>query len=129
MCIQGFSPANLLLNRSIYLWAPFPILFLFFSRRTCNHHRILALPDHWLQLTCVADPNARPTPLEPKSAAEAPSSMQVSKLTFAPDRERHVSSQLTSNISISRCISYHIDSCPTIRSAHRAGSHQQGKGC
>jgi len=42
------------------------------------------VPDHSLQLTSVAVPTARPTPDLPKSAADAPESMQVSKLTLAP---------------------------------------------
>jgi len=36
------------------------------------------------QLTCVAVPNANPTPLLPNNAAAAPSSSQRSKLTLAP---------------------------------------------
>ena len=39
---------------------------------------------HILQSTFIAKPVARPPSLLPKRASEEPSSLQVSKLTFAP---------------------------------------------
>jgi hypothetical protein len=42
------------------------------------------VPEYSEQETSVALPTARPTPLFPKKAADAPESLQRSKLTFAP---------------------------------------------
>ena len=44
----------------------------------------MTVPLHSEQSTFSAEPTARPTPEEPKSACEAPESLQVSKLTLAP---------------------------------------------
>ena len=42
------------------------------------------VPEYSEQGTSVALPTARPTPLFPKKAADAPESLHRSKLTFAP---------------------------------------------
>jgi len=55
---------------------------------THNHFQQISqwtmVPEYSEQGTSVALPTARPTPLFPKKAADAPESLHKSKLTFAP---------------------------------------------
>ena len=63
---------------------PSPSLLLLPFIHPCITSIQCCVPEYKLQLTCVAVPNANPTPLLPNNAAAAPSSSHKSKLTLAP---------------------------------------------
>jgi hypothetical protein len=54
------------------------------SRARSEDYQCTTVPEYSEHETSVADPTARPTPLLPKKAADAPESLHRSKLTFAP---------------------------------------------